>query len=206
MNAICPRCGTMSLAGAQATRFTCKVCHLHFCIECRHWKLERKQSYCARCGATFSVPPPVMPGRLSAVVFYLPIIAALLLSVFIPLETWQMALLIVAPLLAYTSAYLAAFYRRTGLAAAVRREAILLGRRALMLAAIVYVVMTLGGSATLIWGLAAAVALVFIGLAAQRANPAVIEELQANRPVWSAILAMSSWDALLMRFPDAQNQ
>ena len=55
-------------------------------------------------------------------------------------------------------------------------------------------------------GLAAAIALVFIGLAAQRAAPAVIEELQANRPVWSAILAMSNWDALLMRFPDAQNQ
>ena len=205
MNAICPRCGTMTLAGAQATRFTCKVCRLHFCNECLHWKEERKQNYCARCGATFSAPPPVMPGRLAAIVFYVPIIATLLLSAYIPLGTWQMALLIVAPLLVYTSAYLVVFYRRTGLAAAVRREAVLLGRRALMLAAIVYVVMTLGGSITLIIGLAAAVALVFIGLAAQRAAPTVIEELQANRPVWSAILAMSNWDALLMRFPDAQN-
>ena len=206
MNAICPRCGTVTLAGAQATRFTCKVCRLHFCNECLHWKDDRKQKYCARCGATFSAPPPVMPGRLASVVFYVPIIATLVLSAFVPLGIWQMALLIVAPLLVYTSAYLAAFYRRTGLAAAVRREAILLGRRALMLAAIVYVVMTLSSSTALIWGLAAAVVLVFIGVVAQRAAPAVIEELQANRPVWSAVLAMSNWDALLMRFPDARNQ
>jgi membrane protein implicated in regulation of membrane protease activity len=147
-----------------------------------------------------------MPGRLFSVVFYVPIIAALLLSAFVPLGTWQMALLIVAPLLVYTSAYLAVFHRRTGLAAAARREAILLGRRALMLAAIVYVVMMLGDSTTLIIGLAAAVALILIGLAAQRMSQAVIEELQANRPVWSAVLAMSNWDALLMRFPDARNQ
>jgi|GEM_PF-5608348 len=206
MNAICPRCGAVSLAGAQATRFTCKTCRLRFCNECRHWQVDRKQNYCARCGALFNDPPPAMPSGAAAAVFYVPILAALLLSAFIPLLFWQLALLIIAPLAAYTAAYLTMFYRRTGLAQATRREAILLGRRALMLAAIVYVVTMLGSQETLIIGVAFAVVLVLIGLAAQRASPAVIEELQANRPAWSVILSMSSRDALLMRFPDVRRQ
>lgn len=128
MNAICPRCGTITLAGSQTTRFTCKTCRLRFCGECQHWKVNRKQNYCARCGAAFGDPPPVMPSRAAAVVFYVPILAALLLSAFIPLRFWQLALAITAPLVAYTLGYLAVFYRRTGLAQATRREAILLGR------------------------------------------------------------------------------
>jgi hypothetical protein len=55
----------------------------------------------------------------------------------------------------------------------------------------------------LVVGVAIAGVLVLIGLVAQRANPAVIEELRANRSAWSAILSLSSWDALLMRFPEA---
>ena len=203
MNAICPRCGTVSLAGSQTTRFTCKTCRLRFCNECQHWQVDRKQNYCARCGALFNDPPPVMPSGVAAVVFYVPILAVLLFSVFIPLHSWQMALLIVAPMVVYTSAYLTLFYRRSGLAQAVRREAILLTRRASMLAAIVYVVTMLGSQLTLVVGVAIAGVLVLIGLVAQRANLAVIEELRANRSVWSAILSLSSWDALLMRFPEA---
>jgi ribosomal protein S27AE len=203
MNAICPRCGTVSLAGSQTTRFTCRTCRLRFCNECQHWQVDRKQNYCARCGALFNDPPPVMPSGVAAVVFYVPILAVLLFSVFIPLRFWQMALLIVAPMVVYTSAYLALFYRRSGLAQAARREAILLARRASMLAAIVYVITMLGSQLTLVVGVAFAGVLVLIGLVAQRANPAVIEELRANRPAWSAILSLSSWDALLMRFPEA---
>jgi ribosomal protein S27AE len=203
MNAICPRCGTVSLAGSQTTRFTCKTCRLRFCIECQHWQVDRKQNYCARCGALFNDPPPVMPSGVAAVVFYVPILAVLLFSVFIPLRFWQMALLIVAPMVVYTSAYLTLFYRCTGLTQAARREAILLARRASMLAAIVYVVTMLGSQFTLVVGVAIAGVLVLIGLVAQRANLAVIEELRANRSAWSAILSLSSWDALLMRFPEA---
>ena len=203
MNAICPRCGTVSLAGAQTKHFTCKICRLRFCNECQHWKVDRKQNYCAGCGAMFSVPPPVMPLGISAVLLHVPLVAAIILHDMIPLQFWQLVFLVVAPPLAYTSAYLAKFYRRTGLARAVRREAILLGRRALMLAAIVYVVMTLGSQSTLVIGLVAAIVLVLIGLAAQRTNPVVIEEMQTNRSVWGAILSMSGRDALLMRFPDA---
>jgi ribosomal protein S27AE len=203
MNAICPRCGTVSLAGSQTTRFTCKTCRLRFCNECQHWQVDRKQNYCARCGALFNDPPPVMPSGVAAVVFYVPILAVLLFSVFIPLRFWQMALLIVTPMVVYTSAYLTLFYRRSGLAQAARREAILLARRASMLAAIVYVVTMLGSQLTLVVGVAIAGVLVLIGLVAQRANPVVIEELRANRSAWSAILSLSSWDALLMRFPEA---
>jgi ribosomal protein S27AE len=202
MNATCPRCGTVTLAGSQTTRFTCKTCHLHFCNECQHWQTERKQKSCARCGALFNDPPPVMPSRVAATVFYVPILAALLLSIYIPMRFWQMALAIVAPIVVYTSTYLMLFYRRTGLAQAVRREAILLARRALMLAAIVYVVMMLSDQLTLIIGVAIAAVLVLIGLAAQRATSAVIEELRANRPAWQAVLSISSWDALWMRFPE----
>jgi len=204
MNAICPRCGTVTLAGSQTTRFTCKTCHLRFCNECRHWQVDRKQNYCARCNAVFSVPPPVMPSSIAALVFYVPILTVLLLSAFIPLRFWQMALSITAPIVVYTSAYLVTFYRSTGLTHAVCREAILLGRRALMLAAIVYVVTMLGSQETLVIGAVIAVVLVLIGLAAQRAAPAVIKELQAHRPAWSAVLAMSNRDALLMRFPDVR--
>jgi ribosomal protein S27AE len=203
MNAICPRCGTVSLAGSQTTRFTCKTCRLRFCSECQHWQVDRKQNYCARCGALFNDPPPVMPSGVAAVVFYVPILAVLLFSVFIPLRFWQMALLIVVPMVVYTSAYLTLFYRCTGLTQAARREAILLARRASMLAAIVYVVTMLGSQLTLVVGVAIAGVLVLIGLVAQRANPVVIEELRAHRSAWSAILSLSSWDALLMRFPVA---
>jgi ribosomal protein S27AE len=203
MNAICPRCGTVSLAGSQTTRFTCKTCRLRFCNECQHWQVDRKQNYCARCGALFNDPPPVMPSGVAAVVFYVPILAVLLFSVFIPLRFWQMALLIVTPMVVYTSAYLTLFYRCTGLTQAARREAILLARRASMLAAIVYVVTMLGSQLTLVVGVAIAGVLVLIGLVAQRANPVVIEELRANRSAWSAILSLSSRDALLMRFPEA---
>ena len=202
MNATCPRCGTVSLAGAQTTRFTCKTCHLRFCGECQHWKIDRKQPYCARCGAYYSYPPSVMPWQIAAWVTYVPIAAALILAAFIPLRFWQLALVATLPPVIFTSAYLARFYQNTGLIQATRREAILLGRRALTWATIIYVVMSLGSQTTLVIGLAIAVVLVFIGLAAQHMNAAVIEELQANRPVWSAVLAMSNWEALLMRFPD----
>ncbi len=203
MNAICPRCGTVSLAGSQTTRFTCKTCHLRFCNECQHWKIDRKQKYCARCGAWFSVPPPVIPLRVSSLIIYIPIAAALVITAFVvPLRFWHMALIATLPPVIFSSVYLALFYRRTSLAVATRREAILLARRAISLATIIYVVLELGNSTALTIGVIIAVGLIVVGLAVQRMNPAVIEELRNNRSTWGMVLSMSNWDALLMRFPD----
>jgi ribosomal protein S27AE len=204
MNAICPRCGTVSLAGAQTTRFICKTCHLRFCNECQHWKVDRKQPYCARCGAYYSYPPSVVPWRIAAWVIYVPTAAALILTAFIPLQFWQLALVATLPSVIFTSAYLARLYQNTGLIQATRREAILLGRRALTLATIIYVVMTLGDQKALMIGLVIAVFLVLVGLAAQRMNTAVVQELQLNRSTWQTILSMSNQDVLLMRFPPAR--
>lgn len=204
MNAICPRCGTVSLAGAQTTRFFCKTCHLRFCNECQHWKIDRKQPYCARCGAYYSHPPPVMPLRIAAWVIYVPIAAALIFAVFVPLQFWYIVLAATLPQVVFTSAYLTRFYQNTGLIQATRLEAILLGRRALTWVTILYVVLSLGDQRALTIGLVIAVALVLVGLVAQRMNAVVIQELQLNRSIWQAILSMSNWDVLLMRFPSAR--
>ena len=200
MYATCPRCGTVSLVSAQATRFTCKTCGLRFCHECQHWKLDRRQSYCVSCGAAFSVPPPVMPQRILAAVLYVPLLA-IFLAPFVRLQFWHIMLIVVLAPLIYTSIYLSLFYRHTGLTQAVRREAILLARRTLTLATVAYIVLTLGNQMALIVGVVVAVALVLVGLAVRRADVGVIQELQANRRTWEAILSMSGRDVLLMRFP-----
>jgi len=205
MNTTCPRCGTVSLVSAQATRFTCKTCGLRFCHECRHWKMDRKQSYCMSCGATFSVPPPVMPQRILAAVLYVPLLA-IFLAPFVRLQFWHIMLIVILVPLIYTSIYLSLFYRHTGLTQAVRREAILLARRTLTLATVAYIVLTLGNQMALIVGVVVAVALVLVGLAVRRADVGVIQELQANRRTWEAILSMSGRDVLLMRFPAACRQ
>jgi ribosomal protein S27AE len=204
MNATCPRCGTVSLVNAQATRFICKTCHLRFCHECLHWKVDRKQSYCANCGAPFTIPPPVMPWQVAAAVLYTPLITALVVAPLIRLQFWQLVSLAIALPVIYTSAYLAQFYRQTGLTQATRREVVLLVRRTLTLVTVIYIVVTLGNQSTLIIGIAITIALVVIGLSVRRTDAEVIQELQANRPVWEAILAMTGWEALLMRFPAAR--
>jgi hypothetical protein len=206
MNATCPRCGTISLVSAQATRFKCKTCGLRFCHECRHWKIDRKQSYCVSCGAAFSVPPPVMPQRILAAVLYVPLLLAIFLAPFVRLQFWHIMLVVILAPLIYTSIYLSLFYRHTGLMQAVRREAILLARRTLTLATVVYIVLTLGNQIALIVGVIVTVALVLVGLAVRRADAGVIQELQANRRTWEAILSMSGRDVLLMRFPAARRQ
>jgi hypothetical protein len=66
---------------------------------------------------------------------------------------------------------------------------------------VIYIVGTLGNQSALIIGAAITIALIVIGLSVRRSDVEVIQELQANRPVWEAILAMTGWDALLMRFP-----
>ena len=204
MNATCPRCGTVTLVSAQATRFICKTCRLRFCHECQHWKVDRKQSYCANCGAPFTVPPPVMPWRVTAAVLYVPLITALVVAPLIRLQFWQIVAIATALPVIYTSAYLAMFYRRTGLTQATRREVVLLVRRALTLVTVIYVVVTLGNQSALIIGVAITIALVVIGLSVRRNDVEVIQELQANRPIWEAILAMTGREALLMRFPAAR--
>jgi len=204
MYATCPRCGTVSLVSAQATRFTCKTCGLHFCHECQHWKLDRKQSYCVSCGAVFSVPPPVMPQRILAAVLYVPLLA-IFLAPFVRLQFWHIMLIVVLAPLIYTSIYLSLFYRHTGLTQAVRREVILLARRTLTLATVVYIVLTLGDPIALIVGAIVTIALVLVGLAVRRADVGVIQELQANRRTWEAIRSMSGRDTLLMRFPDLRH-
>jgi hypothetical protein len=204
MNATCPRCGTVTLVGAQATRFICKTCRLRFCHECLHWKVDCNQSYCANCGALFTVPPPVMPGRVAAGVLYVPLITALVVAPSIRLQFWQFVAIATALPVTYTSAYLALFYHRTGLAQATRREVVLLIRRMLTLVTVIYVVVTLGNQSALIIGAAITIALVVIGLRVRRSDVEVIQELQANRPIWEAILAMTGWEALLMRFPVAR--
>jgi ribosomal protein S27AE len=204
MNATCPRCGTVALVSARATRFICKTCRLRFCHECQHWKVDRKQSYCANCGAPFTVPPPVMPWRVAAAVLYGPLMTALVVAPLVRLQFWQIVAVAIALPVTYTSAYLVLFYRRTGLTQATRREAVLLVRRALTLMTVLYFVATLGNQSALIIGAAVAIALVMIGLRARRSDVEVIQELQANRPIWEAILAMTGWEALLMRFPAAR--
>jgi ribosomal protein S27AE len=204
VNATCPRCGAVALVGTQATRFTCKTCRLRFCHECQHWKVNRKQSYCANCGAPFTVPPPVMPPRVAAVVLYPPLLAALVIAPLLRLQFWQIMLIAIALPVIYTSTYLALFYRRTGLTQATRREVILLIRRALTLATVIYIVVTLGNQSALIVGLIIAAVLVVIGLNMRQSDAKVIKELQANRPVWGAILAMTGREAFLMQFPAAR--
>jgi len=204
MNATCPRCGAVTLVSAQAVRFICKTCRLRFCHECLHWKVDRKQSYCANCGAPFTVPPPVMPWRVAAAVLYIPFITALVVAPLFPLHFWQIVTIAIALPVIYTSAYLMLFYRRTGLMQATRREAVLLVRRTLTLVTIIYIVVTLGNPSALIIGAAITIALIVIGLNMRRSDAEVIQELQANRPAWGAILAMTGRAALLMRFPAAR--
>lgn len=204
MNAICPRCGAVALVGAEATHFTCKTCRLRFCHECQHWKVSRKQSYCVNCGSPFTVPPPVMPSRVAAVVLYPPLMTALVIAPLLRLQFWPIMLLAVTLPVIYTSAYLALFYRRTGLTQATRREVVLLIRRALTLATVIYIVVTLGNQSALVVGMIIAVVLVVIGLNMRQSDAEVIKELQANRPVWKAILAMTGREAFLMRFPAAR--
>ena len=205
MNATCPRCGTVSLVSAQATRFTCKTCSLRFCHECRHWKIDRKQSYCVSCGAAFSVPPPVMPQRILAAVLYVPLLSAIFLVPFVRMQFWHIMLVVILAPLIYTSIYLSLFYRHTNLILATRREAILLARRTLTLATVAYIMLTLGNQMALILGVVVTLALVLVGLAIRRADVGVIQELQANRRTWEAILSMSGRDVLLMRFPDLRH-
>ncbi len=202
MNATCPRCGTINLAGSHATRLTCKTCRLRFCGECVHWKVDRKQKYCARCGSAFSSPPPVVPLRLSAAILYIPIVAAILLSAFLHLRLWQVAVIAGIPPVLYMLVYLARFYRFTGLEQAARREAAMLMRGVLTLATIVYVVTELGNQTALIISVGMAVLLVLVGLRVQGMSPVVLEELRNNRSAWGMVLSMSNWDAFRMRFPD----
>lgn len=204
MNATCPRCGTVSLVSAQAKHFTCKTCRLHFCHECRHWQVDRKQSYCANCGAVFSLPPPVMPSQLVMAVLYLPLLAAFVLSPFVRLRFWYAALAVILLSLIYSSAYLIVFHRRTGLVRATRREAVMLARRTLTLVTAIYIVLTLGDQTALIIGIIITFVLLAIGLSIRRADAQVIQELQAHRRAWEAILSMSSRDAFLMRFPNVR--
>ena len=206
MYATCPRCGTVSLVSAQATRFTCKTCGLRFCRECQHWKMDRKQSYCVSCGAAFSVPPSAIPQRISAVMLYVPLLSAVFLAPFVRLQFWHIMLIVILVPLIYTSIYLSLFYRHTGLTQAVRREAILLARRTLTIATVIYIVLTLGNQMALIVGVIVTVALVLVGLVVRRADVGVIQELQANRRTWEAILSMSGRDVLLMRFPDLRHR
>jgi hypothetical protein len=202
MNATCPRCGTVSLVSAQAKHFNCKTCGLRFCHECQHWKIDCKQGYCARCGAMFTVPPPVMPQRLLAAVLYVPLLTAIFIAPFLQLQFWQVALIVILLPLTYTTTYLIIFYRRTGLTLATRREVILLVRRTLTLAIVAYIVLSLGNQTALIVGIIVTVALVLVGLAVRRADAEVIQELRANRRTWEGLLSMSGWDAFLMRIPN----
>jgi hypothetical protein len=202
MYATCPRCGTVSLVSAQVARFMCKTCGLRFCHECQHWKMDRKQSYCATCGAAFSAPPSVMPQRILSAVVYVPLLSVIFLASLVRQQSWHILLVVILAPLVYTSIYLGLFYRRTGLAQAVRREAVLLARRTLTLATVAYVVLTLGDQVALIVGVIVTVVLVSVGLAVRRTDAGVIQELQANRRTWEAILSMSGWDSFLMRFPD----
>jgi len=206
MYATCPRCGTVSLVSAQATRFTCKTCGLRFCHECQHWKMDRKQSYCVSCGAAFSVSPSAIPQRILTAVVYVPLVSVVFLAPFARLQFWPILLVVILAPLVYTSIYLSLFYRHTGLTQAVRREAILLARRTLTLATVAYVVLTLGDQVALIVGGIVTVALVLVGLAVRRADVGVIQELQTNRRTWEAILSMSGRDSLLMRFPDLRRR
>ncbi len=204
MNATCPRCGTVSLAGSQAKRFICKTCHLRFCNDCLHWKLDRKEKSCAQCGAYFSYPPPVIPFRVTALTIYIPMALGLVAWAYFRLRFWQLALIAAVPPFAFAGVYLAIFYRRTNLVAAARREGALLVRRVVSLATIAYVVTELENPTALTLGVVIAVALIVAGLLVQRMNPIVIEELRNNRSTWSSVLSMTNWDALLMRIPNGR--
>jgi hypothetical protein len=164
--------------------------------------MDRKQSYCVSCGAAFSIPPSAIPQRILAAVLYVPLLSAVFLAPFVRLQFWHIMLIVILVPLIYTSIYLSLFYRHTGLTQAVRREAILLARRTLTLATVAYIVFTLGDQVALIVGFIVTVALVVVGLAVRRADAGVIQELQANRRTWEAILSMSGRDVLLMRFPN----
>jgi choline-glycine betaine transporter len=142
------------------------------------------------------------PGLLSAIL-YLPLTAIFLIP-FIRSQLWHVVLLVILLPLIYAAAYLAVFYRHTGLTQATRREVILLARRTLTVATVVYIVLTLGDQTALIAALAVTVALVLVGLVIRRADANAIQELQAHRHTWAGILSMSSRDALLMRIPDTR--
>jgi hypothetical protein len=204
MTAICPRCGTVSLAGSHETHFVCKTCHLRFCIECRYWKDERKQSYCAKCGSLYNLPPPVMPDRLMYIMFLASFAAAIVFSAFGRTHPWQIAAVAIAPSVIYTSLYLWVFKLRTQLARATWREVIFFIRRTLTLATLAYIAFLPNSQMTIPVSLVMIVVLLFIGLAGRRLDSAVNQELRNHRPTWAALLSMRNWDACLMRFPDVR--
>ena len=201
MNATCPRCGTVTLIGAQTRRVMCKTCRLRFCRECQHWKTDRQQNYCASCGVSFNIPPSAIPASILAMLLYVPLLFVIVTAPLARTTYWPAVLIAILLPLVYTWIYLAVFYRHTGLARATRREAALLVRRTVMLATLAYIARTLNTSGVILLWLAAAVTLVLIGLAIRRTDASVIQELQANRHAWEAILSMPNRDALLMRFP-----
>ena len=203
MNATCPRCGTVSLVGQHETRFTCKTCRLSFCAECRHWKDERKQTYCARCGAPFNQPPPVMPYQIMNIMFLSSIGAALLLMAFGRPQPWQTALVVILPSVIYTALYLFVFNLRTGLTHIARRETIFFIRRTLMLATLALYRRDAGPVHDAYPVRSAWWCVLFvIGLAARRLDAVVIGELREHRRAWQAILSTPYRKLALLRFPD----
>jgi len=204
MTAICPRCGTVSLASSQATHFVCKTCHLSFCAECRYWKDERKQSYCARCGSPFSHPPPVMRYRVMEVMFFVSFGAAILISAFGRSRPWQTAAVAILPSVIYTSLYLWVFNLRTGLAQATWREVIFFVRRTLTLATLAYIALMPNNQVTIPISVVMIVVLLLIGLAGRRFDSAANQELREHRPAWAAVLSMPYRDIFLLRFPDVR--
>ena len=202
MNATCPRCGTVSLVGQHEARFTCKTCHLSFCAECRYWKDERKQTYCARCGSLFSVPPPVMPYQIMVNMFFSSIGAAILLMAFGRPKPWLTALVVILPSIVYTAVYLFIFNLRTRLTQATRREVLFFVRRTLMLATLAFISMLPSRSVTLSLSIGMIVVLLVIGLAARRLDAIAINELREHRPAWQAILSVPYRTLLFLRFPD----
>jgi len=132
---------------------------------------------------------------------YVPLLFVIVTAPLARTTYWPAVLIAILLPLVYTWIYLAVFYRHTGLARATRREAALLVRRTVMLATLAYIARTLNTSGVILLWLAAAVTLVLIGLAIRRTDASVIQELQANRHAWEAILSMPNRDALLMRFP-----
>jgi hypothetical protein len=194
----------VTLIGAQTQHVTCKTCRLRFCRECQHWKTDRRQTYCASCGANFSIPPSAIPLSILMLLLHAPLLIVVIIGPFARAWFWPVVLVAVVLPLAYTAVYLATFYRRTGLVRATRREAALLARRTVMLAAVAYIIHTLNApGAPAIW-IIVALALVIAGLAIRRADAGVIQELQSHRRVWEAILSLSNRDALLLRFPQTQ--
>ena len=201
MNATCPRCGAVSLAGAHSHHLTCKVCRLRYCTACLNWKQERKQSYCGACGAAFSLPPSAMPWRVLLASLYVPILLALMAAALAPASFWTIMCIAVLLPLIYSAIYLVVFYRRTSLTQATRREALLLLRRAATLAVVIYFVVALGNSTALTVTIVVTLALIAMGVYMRRLDAEVIRELQTNRRKWEAVLSRSTRDVLLMRFP-----